>query len=48
MPDWTQEIQAVIKNLDGDPSKEAEIIEEISRHLNDRELRSCGKTCDMR
>ena len=36
MPDWRQEISSFIKNLNVDPAKEEEIIEELSQHLNDR------------
>lgn len=36
MPDWRQEIASFIKDLDLDPGKEAEIVEELSQHLNDR------------
>jgi putative ABC transport system permease protein len=36
MPDWRQEILSFLKNLNVDPAKEEEIVEELSQHLNDR------------
>ncbi len=36
MPDWGKEITSFIKDLDVDPAREAEIIEELGQHLNDR------------
>jgi putative ABC transport system permease protein len=36
MPDWRKEIKSFIEDLNIDPAKEAEIVEELSQHLNDR------------
>ncbi|HEY4491920.1 MAG TPA: permease prefix domain 1-containing protein, partial [Acidobacteriota bacterium] len=46
MPDWRQQIRASLTNLNANPAREAEIIEEISQHLNDRyqELLNRGAT----
>ncbi len=44
MPDWRKQIRILIDDLGLDPSREAEIIEELSQHLNDKyeELLSRG------
>lgn len=46
MPDWASLVRARIANLGLDPSVEAEIVEELSQHLDDRyrELVVAGKT----
>ena len=36
MPDWSREIESRIAGLRLDPAREAEIVEELSQHLNDR------------
>lgn len=36
MPDWPSEIRAAITGLDLEPTREAEVIEELSQHLRDR------------
>jgi predicted permease len=36
MPDWSREIAALIGPLGLDPAREAEILEELGQHLNDR------------
>ena len=36
MPDWSKEISAAIASLHLEPSREAEVIEELSQHLRDR------------
>ena len=48
MPDWKPEIQARLAHLSIAPSREAEIIEELTQHLDDRcrELVASGKTPD--
>jgi putative ABC transport system permease protein len=44
MPDWRREIQPYLERLNLDPSREAEIVEELEQHLNDKydELISSG------
>ena len=44
MPDWKPEIQKQLTNAGLEPSREAEIVEELRQHLDDRyrELRSAG------
>ena len=44
MPDWKPEIKARLAGLNLEPTREAEIVEEISQHLDDRfaELRAGG------
>ncbi|MEK6301915.1 MAG: ABC transporter permease [Acidobacteriota bacterium] len=46
MPDWKQEIIKRLAGLTLEPTREAEIVEELSQHLDDRyrELRSGGVT----
>ncbi len=46
MPDWKVQIQRFLAKLKLEPSREAEIIEELSQHLNDRyeELVSGGSS----
>src|SRR5262245_37501616 len=46
MPEWKDEIKDRLANLNFEPAREAEIIEELSQHLNDRyaELRASGAT----
>ena len=36
MPDWSKEISNLLAGLKLEPSREAEIVEELSQHLNDR------------
>ena len=36
MPDWSIEIRNLLAGLKLEPSREAEIVEELSQHLNDR------------
>lgn len=36
MPDWSKEIRAAIASLNLDPTREAEVVEELSQHLRDR------------
>ncbi len=46
MPDWKKEIRRRLNGLALEPTREAEIVEELSQHLDDRyaELRSGGAT----
>src|SRR5262245_24384651 len=46
MPEWKNEIKDRLANLNFEPTREAEIVEELSQHLNDRyaELRASGAT----
>ena len=46
MPDWKQEISRRLENLRIDPAREANIVEELSQHLEDRykELLSAGSS----
>jgi predicted permease len=46
MPDWKQEISRRLENLRIDPAREANIVEELSQHLEDRyeELHSAGSS----
>ena len=46
MPEWKNEIKDRLANLNLEPAREAEIVEELSQHLNDRyaELRASGAT----
>jgi putative ABC transport system permease protein len=46
MPEWKDEIKDRLASLNLDPAREAEIVEELAQHLNDRyaELRSSGAT----
>ncbi|MEK6406539.1 MAG: ABC transporter permease [Acidobacteriota bacterium] len=46
MPDWKHEIRRRLAELKLDPAREAEIVEELAQHLEDRyaELRSSGAT----
>src|SRR5499426_1594925 len=46
MPEWKNEIKERLANLNLEPAREAEIVEELSQHLNDRyaELRASGAT----
>jgi hypothetical protein len=36
MPDWSREIRAAIGGLNLEPTREAEVVEELSQHLRDR------------
>ena len=47
-PDWKSALAPHLRGLDLDPAREAEIIEELSSHLDDRstELVSAGRTPD--
>ena len=36
MPDWKKEIRAAIASLNLEPTREAELVEELSQHLHDR------------
>ena len=36
MPEWKKEIEARLAPLHLEPVREAEIVEELSQHLNDR------------
>src|SRR5580704_12635136 len=36
MPDWSQEIRSLLKGLSIEPTREFEIVEELSQHLDDR------------
>src|SRR5262245_20663936 len=46
MPDWKADLRARLTDLRLSPAREAEIIEELSQHLDDRyeELRAGGST----
>lgn len=46
MPDWGREIRARVESLKLEPTREAEIVEELGQHLNDRyeELLAGGAT----
>src|SRR5262247_415418 len=46
MPEWKNEIKDRLANLNLEPAREAEIVEELSLHLEDRyaELLACGAT----
>src|SRR5262245_60029650 len=46
MPEWKEEIRQRLANLNLEPEREAEIVEELSQHLDDRyaELLSGGAT----
>src|SRR5262245_12509838 len=46
MPEWKQEIRQRLASLQLDPAREAEIVEELAQHLDDRyaELRAGGAT----
>src|SRR5262245_33716981 len=46
MPEWKEEIRQRLASLRLEPTREAEIVEELSQHLNDRyaELRASGAT----
>ena len=48
MPDWKQEIRQRLANLKLEPTREAEIVEELAQHLDDRyrEARAAGATAD--
>src|SRR5262245_25090930 len=47
-PDWTADIRARLSTLSIAPAREAEIVEELTQHLDDRwhELLASGKTPD--
>ena len=36
MPDWLKEVRAAIAGLNLEPTREADIVEELSQHLRDR------------
>jgi putative ABC transport system permease protein len=36
MPDWTREVRTRLSSLRLSPSREAEIVDELSQHLDDR------------
>src|SRR6185295_4212575 len=46
MPDWRDEIRQRLADLKLEPTREAEIVEELTQHLEDRclELLACGVT----
>jgi hypothetical protein len=46
MPDWKEEIRERLAGSKLEPAREAEIVEELSQHLEDRyaESLSCGMT----
>jgi putative ABC transport system permease protein len=46
MPDWEEEITRRLRSLRLEPAREAEIVEEVSQHLEDRyeELLAGGAT----
>src|SRR5215510_3857569 len=48
MPDWTQHVRPRLSSLRLSPAREAEIVEELSQHLEDRwrELIAGGATPD--
>jgi putative ABC transport system permease protein len=48
MPDWTREIRQRLSSLGLSPTREAEIVEELSQHLDDRwrELMAGGASSD--
>ena len=48
MPDWTDEVRARLSSLRLSPTREREIVEELSQHLEDRwrELLSAGASPD--
>lgn len=36
MPDWKSEVRSRLRGLRLDPAREAEIVEELTQHLEDR------------
>jgi putative ABC transport system permease protein len=48
MPDWTQHVRPRLSGLRLSPAREAEIVEELSQHLEDRyqELLAGGMSPD--
>lgn len=48
MPDWRAEIRARLQSLRLSPEREADIVEEVAQHLDDRfrELRAMGRSDD--
>ena len=36
MPDWPKEVRAAIAGLNLEPTREADVVEELSQHLRDR------------
>jgi putative ABC transport system permease protein len=48
MPDWAQHVRPRLSSLRLSPSREAEIVEELSQHLEDRwrELKAGGVSPD--
>src|SRR5262249_43701561 len=48
MPDWKQQIHSKLVNLKLEPTKESQVIEELSQHLDDLyiELQSRGFSSD--
>ncbi|HSO75691.1 MAG TPA: hypothetical protein VLU47_12720, partial [Blastocatellia bacterium] len=49
MPDWKQEIRTRLESLKLEPTREAEIVEELAQHLDDRyrELLGAGASPDL-
>lgn len=49
MPDWKAEIRSAIAVLNLEPTREAEVIEELSQHLQDRReaMLGCGQDADQ-
>src|SRR5262245_40524761 len=49
MPEWKREVIARLAALELDPAREAEIVEELSQHLEDRyaESLACGATPEV-
>ena len=48
MPEWEEEIRKRLAGLKIEPTREAEIVEELAQHLDDRfeELSAAGATPD--
>jgi len=49
MPDWPKEVRAVIAGLNLEPTREADVVEELSQHLRDRyeEMLASGVDADQ-
>ncbi len=49
MPDWSKEVRAVIAGLNLEPTREADVVEELSQHLRDRygEMLASGTDSDQ-
>ena len=49
MPDWPKEIRAAIAGLNLEPTREEDVVEELSQHLRDRydEMLTSGMDADQ-